>query len=240
MKNKKPLIVALDLLSASEALTLCNVLLPEIDFFKVGLQLFLAGGRKIIKEIKSLGGRVFLDLKLFDIPNQVKESCRQIAFWNVEMLTVHTLGGLEMMIAARKGLKEGASSLGLMPPLILGITILTSFDQENLKNLGISVSIKQQVLSLAKLAKKAALDGVVASGEEISLLRSYFPEDFCLVVPGLRESEEDKKDQKRVITPREAWLKGANYLVIGRPILTAKDPKKAALQILEKILPKKA
>lgn len=228
-QSKTPeLIVALDLPSLDEALSVAGRLIPEVDFFKIGLQLFIAEGPTIIRKLKGLGCRVFLDLKLHDIPNQVSSAVVEAVKMGADMLTIHTLGGRDMMIAAA----QAASDFARLPitelPILLGVTVLTSHDQRSLAMIGLNDGIDSQVLRLAKLAKEAGLSGVVASGRETALLRQQLGSGFLLVVPGIRPIAGVVDDQKRTVTPMAAIKAGADYLVVGRPIIDAPDPIEAA------------
>lgn len=232
MKSSNPLILALDVEDQTRAIKLCFLLKDKIKIFKVGLQLFLSEGKSIVEAINSLGGEVFLDLKFYDIPNQVANACISAARMNVKMLTVHTSGGLEMMKRAR----EAVENLEIKnKPLLLGVTVLTSFDQKSIYEVGVEKKITEQVISLAKLAQKAGLDGVIASPFEISAIRENCGDDFLIVTPGIRYDDKNADDQKRVLSPSEAMKLGADYLVIGRPILKAGYPLAAVENILREI-----
>lgn len=232
---RNPLIVALDVSSREEAIRLCHALRNKIEIFKVGLQLFLACGPGIVHIVHALGGKVFLDLKFFDVPNQVSNACREIVRMGVEMFTLHTLGGFEMMREAATVTRKMAMELEVKAPIILGVTILTSFDQQELQALGTSEKITSQVVHLASLAKDAGLDGVVASPLEISAIRKALGKDIIIVTPGVRPKWTIYDDQKRVLTPVEAMKLGASYIVVGRPIIQSSDPVQAASQILMEI-----
>lgn len=229
------LIVALDVASGNEALDLCQQLLPEVDFFKVGLELFCAEGWPVIKAIKDLGGLVFLDLKLFDIPNQVRQTASVIASFGVDMFTVHCLGGSEMLKAALEGAKEGALKAGCEVPDLVGVTILTSLDEENLSQAGINPELEREVALLASLAHQAGLAGVVASARELPVIKKDLEEELLLITPGIRIGALAADDQKRTLSPSEAIKLGSDFLVIGRPIIKADNPKQAALDILSQI-----
>ena len=230
-----PLIVALDVGTAEEALEICTSLKDKVEIFKVGLQLFLAGGRRVVDEINAIGCGVFLDLKICDIPYQSAGAAEQIVGMNVKMFTVHTMGGFEMMKAVAQRTAEVSKEAGRDKPIVLGVTVLTSWDQEQIDKLGIGRRIPDQVIHLAKLAQEAGLDGVVASPREITLLREKVGKDFVIVTPGIRPSRAPANDQKRVLAPREAIEAGADYIVVGRPILSAKKSAEAASKILSEI-----
>ena len=223
----KRIIVALDVDTKEEALNLINQL-QRTDIFKVGLELFIAEGPSLLQGIRRLGKKVFLDLKLHDIPNTVAQAVRMGIKHGAHMITLHSSGGVGMMAAAaeaaRKG-KEGAR------PVLLAVTILTSLKDEDLDRIGMVASAAEQVLRLAALAKEAGMNGVVCSPQEIGLIRREFGEEFLVVTPGIRPSWAFLYDQKRPMTPRLAIEKGADYLVVGRPIIEASSPTEAFLKI---------
>ncbi len=200
-------------------------------FFKIGSQLFTAEGPRAAERLAALGSGIFLDLKFHDIPNTVGSAVAAAAdLPNVRMLTMHTLGDLPMMRAARD-----AVSGRKRPPLLLGVTILTSMESASLRRVGISGSPASRALALARLAKQANLDGVVASSHEAQAIRRACGPDFLIVVPGVRPASASLDDQARVATPSEAIEAGANYLVVGRPITQAANPREAALAIAKEI-----
>ena len=221
------LIVALDVPTQAEALNLVRDLSPEVAFFKVGLQLYTAAGPEIVRSVLTTGAKVFLDLKLHDIPNTVARTVESAGQLGVQMLTIHLSGGAEMIratVAARK------NNLW-----ILGVTVLTSADEQTLRQVGISDNIRDHVLRLAKLGVDAGIDGLVASPHEVKMLRTQFGAKIKLVVPGIRPSWSEAGDQKRLMTPREALEAGADYLVIGRPIIAHPRPREAVTRILNEI-----
>lgn len=232
---KNRLIVALDVSSVEEALDICLSLKEKVEIFKVGLRLFLAGGKRVIEKINTLGCKVFLDLKICDIPFQAAGAAEQIVKMNVKMFTAHTMGGFEMMKKVVQTTAEASQETGAEKPLILGVTVLTSWDQEQIKQFGIGRKIPDQVAYLAQLAKEAGLDGVIASAQETNLLRQVVGEDFIIVTPGIRPSWAPVDDQRRVLTPGEAVRAGADYVVVGRPILCSNNPTEAATRILSEI-----
>jgi len=230
------LIVALDVGTAAEAVDICDRLLPDVDFFKVGLGLFCAEGPKIIKSLKDRGALVFLDLKLHDIPAQVEQATRVIGTYGVDMVTVHCLGGPAMLAAAKAGIDSGAKEANHLPPMVVGVTILTSLDGSDLEEMGVNGNVAREVGILAGLAKDAGLNGVVASADETAMIRSESTGDFIIVTPGIRPAwARSSADQKRVMTPGEAKAAGASFLVVGRPVIAASDPKAAARRIIEEI-----
>ncbi len=232
---RERLCVALDVPTEKEALRLVGLLRAEVGWFKVGSQLFAAEGPSVITAIKETGVKVFLDLKYHDIPNTVAgavESCRSLG---VDMLNVHTLGGIEMMeaaITAAKSSNGGPSSADR--PWVLGVTLLTSMDQKSLKDeLRVESWLRSYVAHLAWMAMKAGLDGVIASPQEASRIRLELGSEPIIVTPGIRPADADMGDQKRTRTPGVAIREGASMLVVGRPITEAPDPKQAAKLLLE-------
>lgn len=229
-----PIIVALDVTNEETALDLASQLSGKVGAFKIGLELFTRCGPDIVRKIRETGGNVFLDLKFHDIPNTVAQSVRSAVDLDVQMLTIHTCGGLDMMKAAEDAAQERAAELGRPAPLVLGVTVLTSMDTNDLNRVGVEHDVARQVERLAMLAVEAGLRGLVCSPLEIEMLRSILPSETQLVTPGIRPAGEDVGDQKRILTPREAIDAGANWLVIGRPIRQPKDgsPAEAADAIL--------
>ena len=232
---RNPIIVALDVPAADAALKLVEQLAPVSGGFKIGGELFTSAGPDIVKKIRALGGMVFLDLKFHDIPNTVAKAVVVAVQLDVQMLTVHASGGTEMLKAAEDAAQETAWKLGRTPPLVLGVTVLTSLDTGALREIGFDVNVEYQVRRLASVATKAGLRGLVCSPLEISALRKILPTSAQLVTPGIRTGAEKADDQKRTLTAREAMDAGANWLVIGRPIYAAKNPRAAAEKILESI-----
>lgn len=225
-------IVALDTPSLDFARKLVKSLNGLVSFYKVGFELFTAHGWKAVELVKKQGGRVFLDLKLHDIPNTVSKTAAVITEYEVDMFNVHALGGLEMMKQTRKIVEERVGETK-KKPLILGVTILTSHTPQNLKeDLGIQRELEEQVLHLARLVKQAGLNGVVSSPREVALLRKEFKSDFLIVTPGIRTAGEAKGDQKRTFSAREAFEAGSDYIVVGRPITAANDPAKATKDLM--------
>ena len=223
------LIVALDVETLSEATDVARRLAPHVAAVKIGSQLFTAEGPRVVRSMCDLGVRVFLDLKFHDIPNTVAGAVASASNLGVWMLNVHCSGGSAMMAEAAKA-ASAATSGGR--PLVLGVTILTSFDEAGLQTtLGTVRTLRQQVQHLARQAQAAGLDGVVASPHEIVDIRQACGPAFLIVTPGVRPAEADWGDQRRVMTPGEAIRVGADYVVVGRPILFAKDPAQAAQRI---------
>jgi len=233
--DKNPIIAALDVSTAEQALKLAEQIAPAVGAFKIGKELFVSAGPDIVKKIRATGASVFLDLKFHDIPNTVAKAVAAATKLDVQMLTVHTSGGGEMMRAAEKSAHDAAKSLGLTAPLVLGVTVLTSSNNETLAEIGCEADTEKQVLRLAQLAVKSGLRGLVCSPLEIVTLRKILPPHIQLVTPGIRTGAEKTDDQKRTLSPREAIQAGANWLVIGRPIYAAENPRAAAEKILESI-----
>jgi orotidine-5'-phosphate decarboxylase len=233
-KNK--LIVALDVETANEALNLFSALKDVAGMFKIGSQLFTASGAGLVREIVGAGGRIFLDLKFHDIPNTVAAAGVEAARLGVNIFDVHACGGSEMMRRTAEAVAETALREGINRPLIIGITVLTSMDDSTLAEIGFSSGTTEQVGRMARLADASGLDGVVASPHEVKLVRETVGRNnFVIVTPGVRPSGAASNDQRRVMTPADAVRAGADYLVVGRPILKATDPALAAHQIIEEI-----
>jgi orotidine-5'-phosphate decarboxylase len=232
---KNPIIAALDVPSAEPALKLAEQIAPAVGAFKIGKELFVAAGPDIVKRVRATGTSVFLDLKFHDIPNTVAKAVASATRLDVQMLTIHTSGGGEMMRAAEKSAQDTARSLGRPAPLVLGVTVLTSMDSNSLSEIGCEANVGQQVARLAALAVKSGLRGLVCSPLEIAELRRLLPAEIQLVTPGIRTGAEKADDQKRTLTPREAIQAGASWLVVGRPIYAAENPRAAAEKILESL-----
>jgi orotidine-5'-phosphate decarboxylase len=219
------IIVALDC-DAYEARDLASQLQNHATWLKVGMTLFYQAGPDIVKELKQLGFKIFVDLKLHDIPHQVRGAARSVTEAGADMLTVHAAGGLQMMQQAQAGALEGAENTGYVP-ITLAITVLTSIDQPILSQLGVTTALPKQVENLALLAQQAGLSGVVASAQEAANLRQVLGQQAAIVTPGVRPSGTDTQDQQRVATPKSALASGASHLVIGRPITEAANPATA-------------
>lgn len=225
------LLVALDVDTLDEALDLTRRLRRVVGGFKVGSRLFSSHGPSVIDALVSSGNRVFLDLKFHDIPNTVAGAVTAATRHGAWMVNVHTSGGTDMMRAARAAADDEAARLGRPAPLVIGVTVLTSFNAQALTEVGVAGSIDDQVVRLAELARSAALDGVVASPREIPVIRRECGNDFLIVTPGIRGPADAKGDQSRTLSAPEALAAGASYLVVGRPILSARDPYAAAERI---------
>lgn len=226
--RSEQLIVALDLPSDTEAKALVRQLKKEVSIFKVGLQLFTIGGPQIIKAIQKTDHKVFLDLKYHDIPTTVAKAVMEATKLGVFMLTVHALGGKEMLERAVEAAADTAEKLSLVRPRIVAVTVPTS--RQDLGDIGIGQGVRETVLRLAELAASSGCDGVVCAPQEVSLLKESLP-DLQLVVPGIRLGGDESDDQKRVDTPQSAIAAGADYIVVGRPVLRAADPVVAVQKI---------
>ena len=232
---KNPIIAALDVPNAEEALKLAEAIAPAVGAFKIGKELFVSAGPDIVKRVRETGAAVFLDLKFHDIPNTVAKAVASAVRLDVQMLTVHTCGGSTMLERALGGANEAATETGNAAPLILGVTVLTSMDENDLNEVGVPRQPGDQVTHLAQLATKTGLKGLVCSPMEIAPLREVLPSEMQLVTPGIRPAGSDTGDQKRVMTPADAIGAGANWLVIGRPIYGADNPRAAAEGISESL-----
>jgi orotidine-5'-phosphate decarboxylase len=231
---KERVIVALDVPGHDTALRLVKSLTPKIATFKVGPVLFLDRGYLGIKELMNSGAQIFLDLKFHDIPTTVAKAAERVAAMGVKMFTVHALGGVDMMKMACERVAHEASRMSLPKPLVLAVTVLTSHDEATTRSFGIEGTLKDTVLRLAHLAEKAGVDGIVASGYEVEMLRREFGDRFVLVVPGIRPGGESH-DQRRVVTPQMAISQGADYIVVGRAVTQASEPESAIEGIIASI-----
>ncbi len=228
--RKDRIIVALDQEDLAAAQRLVKSLSGLIAFFKVGSELFSAAGPDAVRMVRDGGAEVFLDLKYHDIPNTVSRAVRSAAGLGVSLVNVHTLGGVQMMRAAADSAREIDPSTR-----VIGVTVLTSMDATDLLRVGIEDAPEEAVVRLARLAREAGLAGVVSSAREVARLREEFGPGFILITPGIRPAGADSGDQKRIVTPREAFEAGADYIVVGRPIAAAPDPRAAAESIIEEI-----
>ncbi len=232
---QNPIIAALDVPSAEQALKLAAEIAPAVGAFKIGSELFTVAGPDIVKKVRATGASVFLDLKFYDIPNTVAKAIASAVKLDVQMLTIHASGGGEMMRTAEKTAQDAVEASGARPPLVLGVTVLTSSNNATLAEIGCEADTEKQVLRLAQLAVKSGLRGLVCSPLEIMALRKVLPAHVQLVTPGIRTGAEKADDQKRTLTPREAMQAGASWLVVGRPIYAAENPRAAAEKILESL-----
>lgn len=227
MALKDRLIIALDVSRASEAQKIVSEIGESASTYKVGKQLFTAEGPQVVRDLVASGRKVFLDLKFHDIPNTVAGAVKSAAELRVSMLTVHASGGSKMLKAAAEAAAQSSSK-----PLILGVTVLTSLNDDDLQELGLPVGVADQVLRLAGIARNAGIGGLVASAHEAESLRRNLGEGFAIVTPGVRPTGADVGDQARVVTPADALRAGASHIVVGRPITGAPSPAQAAEQIL--------
>ncbi len=225
---KNPIFCAIDTYDIDKANHLINSIKPSIGGVKLGLEFFISQGRQGVKRIAENGLDIFLDLKLHDIPNTVNKAVKEVAKLNCYMTTVHTLGGKDVMKAARAAVEESE-----FKPLLIGVTILTS--HIDISEVGIDYGIRDEVLRLAELAAKSGMDGIVCSPHEIAEIRKNFGKELKLVVPGIRSDTDKKDDQARTMSAKEALQLGADFLVIGRPITAAENPPQAAKIILDSI-----
>ena len=233
-----PILVALDVESAAKAMQLADHLRGAVGGYKIGKQLFTAEGPAMVRELTERGDRVFLDLKFHDIPNTVAGAIQSAVATGAWMVNVHASGGSAMMKAAAEAATKAAAALGRPRPLVIGVTVLTSMTDAALAEISVSRPMLDQVVHLAKLAKASGLDGVVASPQETRAIRDACGADFQIVTPGIRPADQQgKDDQARTLTPAEAISAGATYLVIGRPITGAQDPRQAAERITATLLP---
>jgi len=229
---RQRLIFGLDVESIEEALRLVDLLVGEVGLFKVGKQLFLRTGPQIVRLIRERGGEVFLDLKFHDIPQIVAKAAAEAARLGVHMFTVHASGSSEMMRRSVSEVNTVCRRQRVRRPQILAVTVLTSLSRADLKSVGVMDGIESQVVRLARLAKKAGVNGVVASPQETTHIRRACGHGFLIVTPGVRLEHGQHDDQKRVMAPEEAVRAGADYLVVGRPIRDARDPVAAARELV--------
>jgi orotidine-5'-phosphate decarboxylase len=235
MQSDPRLIAALDFPTVEAAKKAVEEIDDAVAYYKVGMELYYAAGNDMIRFLKEHNKKVFLDLKLQDIPNTVASALKVEARLGVDMINVHAVGGKKMMEAAAKAVKETAEELGVERPKLIAVTILTSMDEEQFADLNYKNTIPEQVVALAKLAKAAGLDGVVASPKEAAAIREACGPDFLIVTPGVRPAGSALDDQSRVTTPAQAFANGSTHIVVGRPIMKAEDRKQAAEAIVEEI-----
>jgi len=229
---RERLIVALDVDTSEQATDLVRQLAGEVGMFKIGKQLFTHAGPQAVRQIQELGGEIFLDLKFHDIPNTVAKAAIEATRLGVKMFNVHASGSLEMMRMTVKEVKRVCRQQNLRKPIMLAVTVLTSLNQDDLERVGVERKVADQVVRLALLTKEAGMDGVVASPHEVADIREACGRRFVIVTPGIRPSDGNRDDQQRVMTPQDAVRGGVDYIVVGRPIIEAKDPVAAARAIV--------
>lgn len=229
------LIAALDFHTMEDVERLVNELGESVSYYKVGMELFYSMGAQVVTWLRQQGKDVFLDLKLHDIPNTTAGGICSLMRLGATMLNIHAGGGYTMMKTTVDRMHEEAEKMGIACPKLIAVTVLTSINQEDWEGLGQALQIKSAVVRMAKLAKKAGLDGVVASAQEAPLIREACGKDFLIVTPGIRPAGSDVNDQSRIATPSLALKDGATHLVVGRPIYAASDPKLAAQKIIEEM-----
>ena len=233
--SEEKIILALDGFNKNEIINLLKKC-PQIRWVKVGLELFCREGPDIIKILKKMKKKVFLDLKLYDIPNTMYATCYQISKLGVDIISLHASAGSKSLKFSKQASLEGSSELNLKPPILLGVTVLTSFSSEDIKkDFNIQTSIEENVLMLAELSFNSGLDGCVCSPWELKTLRLTYDNNFQLITPGIRLEEKTKQDQERVMTPKKAIFYGASKLVIGRSITQSENPNRVFLDICKSI-----
>jgi orotidine-5'-phosphate decarboxylase len=225
------LLIALDVDTAAEARALADRLRGAVGGFKIGSRLFTSEGPALVEELAARGDRVFLDLKFHDIPNTVAGAVQAATRLGVWMVNVHASGGAVMMRAAREAADHEAANRSRPAPLVIAVTMLTSLDQQALTDIGVHASVADQVGRLAALAESSGLDGVVASPREIETIRRRCGRAFAIVTPGIRGAADERGDQLRTLSAADAIAAGASYLVVGRPVIAARDPRAAAERI---------
>lgn len=235
MQHDDRLIVALDFPTLEQAKSCVLELGDAVSYYKVGMELYYAVGSEIIRFLKSQNKQVFLDLKLQDIPNTVAHALTVLSGLGADMMNVHAVGGRKMMSEAVKAVHAAAEAAGKPAPKLIAVTILTSMDNEQFADLNYKNTIAEQVIALAKLAKEASMDGVVASPQEASAIREACGKDFLIVTPGVRPAGASLDDQSRVATPAGAFKNGSSHIVVGRPITKAENRQAAAEAIVEEI-----
>ena len=236
MRVKNKLIVALDTDDGEEIDWITEMLMDTVSWVKIGFQAFSTIGTEVFSWMSERGYKTFLDLKFHDIPNTVARDVGMMAKHGADMINMHASGGFEMMQAARLSANHAADEARIPKPILLGVTILTSMDETGFQsNFGSERQLTEQVVYLAKQAKEAGLDGVVASALEIESIRKAYGDNFLIVTPGIRPKWADPGDQRRITTPAEAINRGADFIVVGRPIIEAEDPLEAAGLILDEM-----
>lgn len=232
---KEKLVLAMDVSNLADAEKIVTELTDYVGVFKVGKELFTAEGPAVFRMIKEKGGKIFADLKYHDIPNTVASAARVLTRHGVEIFNVHAQGGYEMIKTTKEAIVDEASKLGVKPPVMLAVTVLTSLSDEDMKRLNINSTAKEYVLHLAKLAKEAGADGVVCSPQEVEMLKKELGKEFVVLTPGIRPLWSEKGDQKRIMTPADAVKADVDYIVIGRPILKAENRVEAAKKVIDEM-----
>lgn len=235
LEQLSPIIMAMDTSDLDEARRLADRVRPHVDIVKVGLQLYSTFGVKAVEVLKRDGFHIFLDLKLMDIPNTVSSACLALCEHEPLLITLHTMGGQEMMRAAAIAVRDNCRQEGTRKPVLIGVTVLTSLDLLALRKIGVADTVEDQVIRLAKLARDSNLDGLVSSPLETKLVRREVGAGMILVTPGVRLAGTSQDDQKRVATPGDAMRDGADFIVVGRPLYRAQDPAEVAVRMLEEI-----
>ncbi len=234
--SRERIIFALDVSSLEDARRFVRTLRDRAGFFKIGLELFTAFGKEAVRAVQEEGGRIFLDLKFHDIPNTVSRAAEEAVKMGVDMFNLHAAGASGMMRETVRRCREAAVKMNRPCPVILAVTVLTSLDDGDLADIGLTGPVEERVTSLAELARKAGIHGVVASPREIAAIRRRCGKDFLIVTPGIRPAfEKVKDDQKRVMTAGEAIAAGASYIVVGRPVRLAPDPVAAMDKVIKEI-----
>ena len=235
MVAKDRIIFALDVGDVETARSWVHTLSSKVGWFKVGLELFTAAGPEVVEIIKESGLKCFLDLKFHDIPNTVSGAVRSATRMKVDMMTIHICGGADMIEAARNAAAQEAESCSFNPPKIIGVSVLTSLNQDDLHDIGIQRPLKEQVLKLINLARDNKVDGIVCSPADLTYVRSHIPQGTTVITPGIRPGWAATGDQKRIATPKAAIESGADLLVIGRPISQSDNPAEAVDRIVQEI-----
>lgn len=235
MNNREKVIVALDYANEKDARALIDELEDSISYYKVGLELFLNSRGSILDYLKQKEKHIFLDLKFHDIPNTTAQACAWAATLGVDMFNVHASGGAEMMRTCMDKVQEVCAKANAPVPTLIGVTILTSFNEEGIAKVGYKNNIADTALNLAKLAQSSGLNGVVCSPHEVSIIKEACGKDFLTVTPGIRPSWAAVGDQKRITTPSDAVRIGVDYMVVGRPITKAENPKEAAQKVIAEV-----
>jgi orotidine-5'-phosphate decarboxylase len=230
---REKILLVLDVSSREDAMNLVRPLYEHVGMFKVGMQLFTAAGPSLVREIVDLGGKVFLDLKFHDIPNTVSHGVLEAAKLGVSLMTIHAAGGRVMMETVAKELQD---EFGNRMPMVVAVTVLTSLNDAGLAEIGIARPMADQVVAMATLAKECGIAGVVCSPQEIQLVRRAAGSDFKIVTPGIRMPGQAANDQQRLATPREALAAGADYIVVGRAVTAAPDPRSALNALVKSVL----